>query len=230
MVFFFGGCLMKRQLRVRVFAILVGVAFAALMSHASVARAQVQYRWDTGNVTESFNNSEGTETEDNWVANAFQVVDGGTHIVSIEFVFGGIDGYTNKPASAVIYQGFDLHDPSAGGGLVRLSTTDTTITANPGDLVTITLDTPVDLNVDDIFYAAVLIPQVQRPGANEFPWANDTMIPLGYSFFDVGPAQGAPYDLDNTANATVNGAFHPVVHFDVQHPGTTLLRANATAG
>jgi hypothetical protein len=217
MVFFFGGCLMKRQLRVRVFAILVGVAFAALMSHASVARAQVQYRWDNGAFTERFNDSEGVETEDNWVANAFQVVDGGTHIVSIEFPIG--EAYVNLTVDAVIYQGFDLHDPTAGGGLVRLSI--------PGDTIVITLDTPVDLNVDDIFYAAILIRQVD--GAH-FPFFNDGTIPLGYSFFDVGPVQGGDYDLDQTGNATVNGGTHPVVHSGVQSPGTTLIRANATAG
>ncbi len=192
---------MKRQLRVRVFAVLVGVAFAALMSHASVARAQVHYTWDNGAFTERFNDSEGVETEDNWVANAFQVVAGG--------------------------QGFDLHDPTAGGGLVRLSTTETTINSVPGDLITITLDTPVDLNVDDIFYAAILIRQVD--GAH-FPFFNDGTIPLGYSFFDVGPVQGGDYDLDQTGNATVNGGFHPVVHSGVQSPGTTLIRANATDG
>jgi hypothetical protein len=225
MFFFFGGSSMKRQLRVRVFAVLVGVAFAALMSHASVARAQVLYRWDNGAFTERFNDSQTIEIEDNWVANAFQVVDGGTHIVSIEFPIG--ETYVNRAVTAVIYQGFDLFDPSAGGGLVRLSTTDTTITATQGSLVTITLDTPVDMNVDDIFYAAILLRQV--PG-NEFPFFNDGTIPLGHSFFDVGPQQGADYDLDNTANATVNGGIHPVVDGNVQSPGTTLLRANATAG
>ncbi len=216
---------MKRQLRVRVFAVLVGVAFAALMSHASVARAQVHYTWDNGAFTERFNDSEGVETEDNWVANAFQVVAGGTHIVSVEFPIGEL--YTNLTVDAVIYQGFDLHDPTAGGGLVRLSTTETTINSVPGDLITITLDTPVDLNVDDIFYAAILIRQVD--GAH-FPFFNDGTIPLGYSFFDVGPVQGGDYDLDQTGNATVNGGFHPVVHSGVQSPGTTLIRANATDG
>src|SRR5258707_12675854 len=116
---------MKRQLRVRMFAVLVGVAFAALMGHASVARAQVPYRWDNGAFTERFNDSEGVETEDNWVANAFQVVDGGTHVVSVEFPIG--EAYANLTVDAVIYQGADLHDPSADGGLVRLSTRETTI-------------------------------------------------------------------------------------------------------
>ncbi len=216
---------MKRQLRVRVFAVLVGVAFAALMSHASVARAQVQYRWDNGAFTERFNDSEGVETEDNWVANSFQVVDGGTHIVSVEFPIG--EAYQNLTVDAVIYQGFDLRDPSAGGGLVRMSTTETTINSVPGDTIVIPLDNPVDMNVGDIFYAAILIRQVD--GAH-FPFFNDGTIPLGYSFFDVGPQQGAAYDLDVTVNATVNGGTHPVVDSGVQSPGTTLIRANATAG
>jgi hypothetical protein len=216
---------MKRQLKTKVFAVLVGVAFAALMSHASVARAQVQYAWDNGAFTERFNDSEGVETEDNWVANAFQVVDGGTHIVAIEFPIG--EAYQNLTVDAVIYQGFDLRDPTAGGGLVRLSTTETTINSNPGDFIVITLDTPVDFNVGDIFYAAILIRQVD--GAH-FPFFNDGTIPLGYSFFDVGPQQGADYDLDQTGNATVNGGTHPVVDSGVQSPGTTLIRADATAG
>jgi len=219
---------MKRQLRAKVLALLVGAAFAALMSQASVARAQVRYQLDQGAFTERFNNSELDETEDNWVANSYQVVDGGTHIIAIEFPIG--QAYTNKPASAVIYQGADLLDPSAGGGLVRLSTTDFVINSQPGDLITVTLDTPVDFNVDDIFYAAVLVPAVQFPGGMEFPWYNDGTLLLNRSFFDVGPAQGAPYDLDNTANATVNGGTHPVVDSGVQSPGTTLIRAIGTDG
>ena len=219
---------MQRQLRTKVLAVLVGAAFAALMSHASVARAQVRYQLDQGAFTERFNNSELDETEDNWVANSYQVVKGGTHIIAIEFPIG--TAYSNKPASAVIYQGFDLLDPSAGGGLVRLSTTDFVINSQIGDIITVTLDTPVDLNVDDIFYAAVLIPQVQFPGGMEFPWFNDGTLLLNRSFFDVGPTQGAPYDLDNTANATVNGATHPVVGPGVQSAGTTLIRALATDG
>jgi hypothetical protein len=92
--------------------------------------------------------------------------------------------------------------------------------------VTLVFDPPVDLNVGDVFYASVLIPAVD--GAH-FPFYNDGAMTLGHSFFDVGPTQGAPYDLDSTANATVNGATHPVVGAGVQSAGTTHLRVNATA-
>ena len=126
--------------------------------------------------------------------------------------------------TAVIYQGVDISDPSAG--LTRIQTTDTTISGLRFDVVTITLDTPVDLNVGDVFYAALLIPGVT---GDLFPFFNDTVSAQGHSFFDVGPKQGAPYDLDMTANATVNGGTHPVVGPGVQSPGNTALRVNATA-
>jgi len=202
--------------------IIKGTAVCALILGASIASAQVVYQWDTGVFGERFNNSEGTETEDNWVANAFEVIDGGTELLSIDYVLG--ESFTDRPVTAVIYQGVDISDPSAG--LTRIQTTDTTISGVRGAVVTITLDTPVDLNVGDVFYAALLIPGVT---GNLFPFNNDTVSPQGHSFFDVGPKQGAPYDLDMTANATVNGATHPVVGPMVQSPGNTALRVNATA-
>jgi len=196
----------------------------ALVVAVPAARAQVVYQWDNATSTERFNDSQGTETEDNWVANAFTVVDGGTRLLSITLPIG--DMFVNQPASATIYQGADISDPSAGGGLVRIQTNDSMITTVLGDTVTIMLDPPVDMNVGDVFYASILLPQVD--GAH-FPFFNDGTLILNHSFFDVGPTQGAPYDLDNTVNATVNGATHPVVGPMVQSPGTTLLRVNATA-
>jgi hypothetical protein len=212
---------MSLQSKKKLFVIIA--VFAAIAVGRPVARADIVYRWDTGFSTERFNDSEGVETEDNWVANAFTVVDGGTRLLSIEYQSGA--PFVDQPISAVIYQGFDDMDPSAGGGLVRLQTTDTTITSSIGSTFTIVLDTPVDMNVGDVFYAALLIRGVT---GDLFPFYNDATIPLGHSFFDVGPEQGAPYDLDSTQNATVNGGTHPVVDSGVQSPGTTLLRVNAT--
>jgi len=213
---------MKHTLRRDGIGIIKGTAVGALILGASIASAQVVYQWDSGVFGERFNNSEGTETEDNWVANAFQVVDGGTELLSIDYVLG--ESFTDRPVTAVIYQGVDISDPSAG--LTRIQTTDTTISGVRGAVVTITLDTPVDLNVGDVFYAALLMPGVT---GDLFPFNNDRVSPQGHSFFDVGPKQGAPYDLDMTANATVNGGTHPVVGPMVQSPGNTALRVNATA-
>jgi hypothetical protein len=201
--------------------VLAGIV--ALVVAVPSARAQMVYRWDDGTSTERFNNSEGTETEDNWVANGFTVVDAGTRLLSIELPVG--DVFVNQAVSATIYMGADISDPSAGGGLVRLQTNDSTITTLGGDVVTLVFDPPVDLNVGDVFYASVLLPQVD--GAH-FPFYNDHNRVLNHSFFDVGPTQGAPYDLDMTQNATVNGGTHPVVHAGVQSSGTTHLRVNAT--
>src|SRR6266849_6816174 len=201
------------------FYVLAGIL--ALVIAVPSARAQVVYRWDNGSSTERFNNSEGVETEDNWVANAFTVVDGGTRLLSIELPVG--DAFVNQAVTASIYLGSSITDPT---GLVRVQSNDSTITTVLGTVVTLVFDPPVDMNVGDVFYASVLLPQVD--GAH-FPFFNDGAMVLNHSFFDVGPAQGAPYDLDMTQNATVNGGTHPVVHSGVQSAGTTHLRVNATA-
>ncbi len=215
---------MKQRFWTNNFYAMVATISATLLVTGAVARADILYRWDTGVFTERFNDSEGTETEDNWCTNGFAVVDGGTRLLSIEYPSG--ENFTDQPVTAVVYQGADISDPSAGGGLVLLQSTDTTITVVRGGTATIVLDTPVDLNVGDVFYAGLLIRGVT---GDLFPFYNDGTIPLGHSFFDVGPAQGAPYDITMTQNATVNGGTHPVVDSGVQSPGTTLLRVNATA-
>ncbi len=146
---------------------------------------------------------------------------------------------TNQPVSVFIYQGFDLSDPTAGGGLVLLGTTNTTITVTAGDLVTIPLNPPVDVNTGDIFYAAVMIPGVPSGGSGKYPWWVDTMdsarntTPLGRSFFDVGlgdpgSGQGGSFDVTKQiiANITPFGQVHPVLGGgpnDVVEPGNLSL-------
>ena len=204
---------------------LLSIVAASLLFTGSLARADFLYRVDSGPSTERFNNSAGTENEDNWVANAFVVVDGGTRLVSIEYPMG--TPFVDQPVTAVIYQGVDITDPSAGDGLVRVQTTDATITGDIGSIATIVLDTPVDFNVGDVFYAALLIRNV-GPGDVVFPFYNQGVGPLGNSYFDVGPEISADYDLDQTGNATVLGATHPVVGPGVQSAGNLFLRVNAT--
>jgi hypothetical protein len=211
---------MKPRYRNRQWFVAALGVLTALLVCGSTARADGVYQLDDGTAEESFNNSETTETEDNWVANSFQVTADGTRLLSISFQLG--QRLTNVAVTGVIYQGFDLADPT---NLVRIATVDTTVSGGPGTMATITLDTPVDLNPGDIFFAAVLIRGV---AGNVFPFANDTDNPLGQSFFDVGPNQGDPYDLDNTSNAVVLGATHSVVGDGVQSPGNLILRVNAT--
>jgi len=201
--------------------------FAAMLFGAQAVRAQHVYQWDTGFIGESFNNSEGTETEDNWVGNAFQVVTGGTHLTSIDLGLG--TGVTNRPVTVLIYLGEDISNPCAGGGLHDpIYQQDTIINGNPGDLLNIPLNPAVDLQVGDVFYAAILMRGVT---GDIFPFLNDTSVPLGHSFFDVGPAQGAPYDLTvQSWRHTVFGGTHPVVDSGVQSPGSLILRVNSTGG
>jgi hypothetical protein len=218
----------------RSFCLAVLSVLPALLFTGTSARAQTLYNLDWAR---RFNNSIGTETEDNWVANSYRVRAGGTHIGAVSLPIGG--NYTDQPISALIYQGYDLLDPTAGGGLILLSQTDTTITTKTGDLLTLTLDNPVDLSVGDIFYAAVLIPGVT---GDYFPFYNDIAAaspsqsiptvgtnPFARSFFDAGLAPGAPYDINQGSdNITVLGGTHPVLGPGIQTPGNLALWVNAT--
>jgi hypothetical protein len=212
----------------------LALSVACLLSAGTLGQAQVQYKLDmypdVG--TELFNNSFGPETEDNWVANSFQVVDGGTRLVSIEIING--QPLSNQPATVLIYSASDPMDPTSLTDI--LQSTDTTLTAAAGTTLTILLDTPVDLNVDDIFYAAILLPTVPGtlfPFHLDFVFMHPELSPpfLGRSFFDVGPMidvhQGGAFDPTMLPpNPTAMGANHPVVDM-AQDPGNLVLRVNA---
>jgi hypothetical protein len=152
--------------------------------------------------------------------------------------------FTNQPVQAFIYQGYDLLDPTAGGGIVVLGQTNTTITTQVGDIVTIPLNPPVDVNTGDIFYAAVMIPGVPGGNSGKFPWyvaiqdATYNTTPIGHSFFDVGPGalgsgQGGTFDIttQDVNNITPFGQVHPVLGggpTDVVDPGNLALFVKGT--
>jgi hypothetical protein len=182
------------------------------------------YKLDDGSSEQNFNNSQGVETEDNLVANSFQIAAGTPTLQSISFLLSG--NYTNRAISALIYTGSSLTNPHAGSGLTLVSETDTTFTGTNGTFVTIPLAAPVTLPVGQVYWAALLMRGV--PGT-EFPFNIDVDNPLGRSWFDVGPSQGAPYNVNNTSNARVLGATdHPVVPGFVQAAGNLMVRVNAT--
>jgi hypothetical protein len=197
-------------------------ACVALLFTGAFAHSQGFYQHDWSG---PINNSAGdTDTQDNWVANSFTARSGATHIASISLPIA--DSFTNQPISALIYRGIDYTDPTIGPGLTLLSQTNTTFTSVAGTILTVKLDTPVDLNVGDNFYAAVLIPGVPPL---KYPFYNDkSRGDLGQSFFDVGLTSGAPYDIDQgSANITPFGGKHPVVGQAVP-AGTLALWVNAT--
>ncbi len=204
---------MMQRFRISTFAMAV-VGLVATLMVAPTARAQVTYQYDSGTFRELFNNSEGIETEDNFVGNLFTVVAGGTSLLSFDLGVGR-NVAPNTPVSLVIYD----------GTLTRIHTTETTVTGSEGDIVNLPLDNSVDLNEGDTFLAAVLMRNV--PG-DWFPFLNDIDPPTqGGSYFDVGPKQGAPYDLDDLTNLTLLGNTHPVVGARVQSPGNLGLRVRA---
>jgi hypothetical protein len=226
---------MKAQFGEKSFYLSVLGAFAALLLTCTLARAQHMFQLDWGG---GFNNSLGSsDTEDNWVANSYPISNADrTHVVSISLPL--LDTFTNQPISGLIYQGFDLNDPTAGGGLVLKSRTDTTFSSTPGTIVTITLDTPVDFNVGDIMYVAVMIPGVP---SNKFPFFEDNgsgsglggllqTQPLGRSFFDAGLTVSGAWDVNQGSdNITVLGGTHPVLGPGINSPGNLALWAQGTA-
>jgi hypothetical protein len=205
----------------------------ALLFTGAFARAQYIFQFDWG---ESFNNSAtGNDAEDSWVANSYTIANANqTNIVSISLPFA--DTFTNQPISGFIYQGFDLNDPTANGGLVLKARKDTTFSSVPGTILTIALDTPVTFNVGDIMYVAVLIPGV--PGS-KFPFQLDIGVGsgfggllmtqfLGRSFFDVGMTPSGAWDVNQgSGNITPMGGTHPVVGPGIQDAGNLALWAQA---
>jgi hypothetical protein len=179
-------------------------------------------RVDDGTSEESFNNSAGSETEDNWVANSFQAGAAGDTITSVSFQIGQAT-YTNRAITVLLYTGSSLTNPHAGSGLTLISQTDTTFSGTNGNLVTIPLATPVTLPPNQVYWAALLLRGVP---SNQFPFANDKDAPAGRSWFDVGPTQGGSYNVNNTSRATVLGGTHPVVGAGVQSAGNLILRVN----
>src|SRR5438128_6846132 len=87
-------------------------ALVALLFTGTFARAQHLFQLDWGM---TFNNAPTNDSEDNWVANSFPInLADRTHVVSVTLPIG--DTFANQPISALIYQGFDLQDPTSGGG------------------------------------------------------------------------------------------------------------------
>ena len=219
---------------------LLRFTFAAIVLMAApTLRAQTTYQLDgwppvTGNY-EIFNNSVGTETEDCWVANSFQVTAGGNVINSITFALGNAQppvAALTLQVTVVLYTGTSLNNPS---GLVRIVPATNTVTltnADTGFLQTVNFASPTVLPTGQIFFAAVLIRGVT---GSLFPFVDDMFTPgpsptnQMRSFFDVGPTQGGAYNLDNTANATLLGQNHPVLNGTAQSAANLVLRVNASA-
>jgi hypothetical protein len=199
-------------------------ALTALALTGPFAHAQGFYQLDWSG---PINNSAGTtDTEDNWVSNSYTARSGATHIASISLPIA--DTFTNHPISAFIYLGNDYTNPQVG--LTLLSETDMMFSSTPGTILTIKLSNPVDLNVGDNFYVAVLIPSVPPL---TYPFYIDTSRTNAgggaiQSFFDVGLTMGAPFDVNQgSANITPFGGMHPVVGMAVP-AGTLALWVNAS--
>jgi hypothetical protein len=207
----------------------LGACAALLFAHTFAhGQAFPTYQLDW---TAPFNNSAtGADTEDNWVANSFTALSDATKIVSVSLPI--VYSFTEQPITALIYQGFDLMDPTAGGGLMLMAQQDATFSHTPGtfSIVTVTFDNPVTFNPGDIFYAAVLIRDVPP---DKYPFLLNGTSLRGQSFFDVGLTLGGSYDINQlpaySANVTPLGGVHPVLGGGIQDAGTLTLWANGVS-
>jgi hypothetical protein len=220
----------------RFLGLALGIVAILVFTGGAYSGGTYLYQLDSGGYDEAFNNSDTNEVEDCWVANSYTVVDGATRLLSIQFPYASVNNPPNppfvaQPATVAIYMGSDLYNPQAGGGLVLLQSNDVLIDAVQGDVVTLDLGGPVDLNVGDIFYAALLIPGIP---ASQFPIKLERSNILGQSFWDVGPGTGpphmqtGPYDINNTSGATVTGFQRDDFLNPAQDAGNIWLWVNAT--
>jgi hypothetical protein len=221
---------MKLQFgRKRFYAGVVG-AIAALLLAGTFAQAQNFYQLDWG---QRFNNSLGSETEDCWIANSYSAsASSNGNITSIVLPIGDTFATSdNVTITGLIYQGFDIYDPTAGGGLMLMGQKTIPLVTTPGTVVTITFDAPVSVTPGQPFYAAVLVPAVSSA---KFPFYNDNAdnaslgtMALGRSFYDVGLTPSGTYSINqlpaNSANITVFGGSHPVIP---GAPGTVQSAGN----
>lgn len=222
------GKVMKRATGIRS-GFVWGVVCLCALSAPRTTWAYLYTLEPNGGVAQFFNNSAGTETEDNFVANSFTIVPGGTRLTAVNFLAGPGSITANQPATVAIYTASSLTDPHANGGLMPVATTTTTLAqepAGPPMSYTITLNQPVDLAVGQVFYAGLLLPAIP---AKLDPFGVDPFsTDLHRSFFDVGPTMGAAYNVDNTGNLTVLGGTHPVLGSGVQPAGNLVLTVAAT--
>ena len=228
---------MKLQLGPRSLFLSVLGACIALLLTSTLANAQNPALFYQLDWAERFNNSQGNEAEDCWVANSYTAPPASDGVItSIILPIG--DTFTDQAITGLIYQGADLMDPTAGGGLTLVGQKAMTVTSVRGTILTITFDDPgVSVTPGQPFYAAVLIPGVP---ATKFPLHSDSSFStlggllqtkaLGRSFFDVGLTKGGPYDLNqlpaNSANITLFGGVHPVLGGnpgDIQSAGNLAL-------
>lgn len=193
------------------------VIAAITLSMVMPAWAGFTYQLDNGTPAGGgWNNSSGTEVEDNWVANSFTAVADGTSITAVKWLAAA--DMTGSTAQVMIYAGSSL---TSSARLTLLAASNEVILGSPVDGL---YSIPVAANVaeGDIFFGAVLIRNVTA-----YPWYVDSADFLGRSFFDVGPTMSGAYDINNTSTAVPFGTAHPTIGPGSNSPNNVMVRVEA---
>ncbi len=197
-----------------------GIAIAQLAA-IGVQAATTTYQLDNGTVSTALNAADGTEPLDSWFANEFTAQTNGNLITSVLYTL-----YTASPsylADVVIYKQEPL-------GFTRIYTqafTPLAGTTSGYTVQSISLTTPVQLNVGDNFLVAIFMQDVIALAPNDkYPWTLDTSGVATGSFWD----RSAPgtFNLDNLSGAVpinqniAGGSWNPGA-------GHLIIRAFGTA-
>ncbi len=198
---------------------------SALTGNGSVTNGGYSnFQIDNNLVFQGFNNSFGTEVEDNWVANVF-TTNLATQLNSISLTVNSALNSTNLPSpfiTAALYTG----SPGTGLTLVPGSVNTVALNATSGQLVTVPFAVPQNMSAGQTFTAALLIKNV--PG-NVFPFQMASSGTNTNSYWDVSSPIGSvnTFDLVAPHSPTLNGLNYPS-NGPVNANGTTVIRVNAT--
>jgi hypothetical protein len=198
-----------------------GIAIAQLAAVDLQAAATV-YQLDNGSISIPINAADGTEPLDSWFANEFTAQANANLITSVAYFLSTAS--PSYPADVVIYK------RTSPLGFTRIYTQPFTPLA--GNTIgytvqSITLTTPVQLNVGDNFLLAIFMQGViALPPNDKYPFALDTSGVAAGSFWD----RSAPgtFNLDDLSGAVpinqniAGGSWNP-------GPGHLFIRAFGTA-
>ena len=194
-----------------------GTAIAQL-AVAGLQAAGTVYQLDNGIVSYPLNAADGTEPLDTWFANEFTAQPNGNVIASVAFFLSSAS--PSYPADVVIYK---ETSPLSFARIYTQAFTPQAGTPIGYTVQSITLNTPVQLNVGDNFLVAIFMQDViAQPPNDKYPFTLDTSGVAAGSFWD----RSAPgtFNLDDLSGAVpvdqniAGGSWNP-------GPGHLMIRA-----
>ncbi len=156
-------------------------AAAALQLATAGVLAASTYQIDNGHPGPYIiNASDGTEPLDNWFGNEFTAISGANLLNGVDWYVGTLSNGTTRITSATLAI-YTVGDPAIGA--TRVYTQNFTPIAN--SIEHISLTTPVNIPVGDIFLVSIMVRNViANPPNDVYPFVIDTSTTSTGSFWD----------------------------------------------